>query len=388
MKKIISIFYVITLIASFLYSYTQIDLSLTFSRIDFLRQIVKSFQYIGYFNRPLSAFIFIFLIILLINLYLGFLIMVKTRHISAKSIWKLILITAVVLAFSYNAYSYDLFNYIFDAKIITHYFQNPYLQKALDYPGDPMLSFMHWTHRTYPYGPVWLVLTVPLSFIGFNFFIPTFFFFKLLMALSYLGTVYYIGKILQKISPENYLWGITFFALNPLVIIESLISAHLDIVMLFFATWALYQLIIRKYIKSFILLLLSVGIKFVTAGLFPVFLIIALLQARNKNIRWNLLFFLSVIIMAGTVIYSSQRTNYQPWYLLEVLFIGSIISNKFYISIPLMIISFFSLLNYWPYLYLGNWDQPVPQILFAMQIVSYIISAIAVTTFYFARRKS
>lgn len=388
MKKILIGCYLFIIITLFLYSFTQIDLSLTFSRIDFLRQIVKSFQYIGYFNRPLSAFIYIFILVFLINIYFGFLIMVHIKHFEAKTIWKLIIITTGVLVFSYNAFSYDLFNYMFDAKIVTHYFQNPYIHKALDYPGDPMLSFMHWTHRVYPYGPVWLVLTVPLSFLGFNFFIPTFLFFKLLMASCYLGTTYYIGKILQKILPEKYVFGITFFALNPLVIFESLISAHLDIVMLFFATYAIYQLINSKYPQAYLLLLISIGIKFATAALIPVFLLVTFFQIKKKNISWDAVFFLGTLFMAFTIIYASYRTNYQPWYILDALFIGALVSHKAYTFITLIVISFFSLLIYWPFLLVGNWDAPVPQILQALQIISYITSAVAVLTFFITKKKN
>ena len=160
MKKYFFISYLITLVALFLYSYTQIDLSLTFSRIAPLRTLVGYFQYIGYFNRPLSTLIFVFLIIFLFNFYLGFLVLARTQQLSKKYVWKLIILTTIILAFTYNAFSYDLFNYIFDAKIITHYHLNPYIHKALDFPGDPMLSFMHWTHRVYPYGPLWLGLTI------------------------------------------------------------------------------------------------------------------------------------------------------------------------------------------------------------------------------------
>ena len=89
--------------------------------------------------------------------YFYFLYAVYKKKINKKIIRNLIVITSIGLGFSYVAFSYDLFNYIFDAKIITFYHQNPYFHKALDYPGDPMLSFMRWTHRVYPYGPIWLV---------------------------------------------------------------------------------------------------------------------------------------------------------------------------------------------------------------------------------------
>src|SRR6185369_13728901 len=143
------------------------------------------------------------------------------KKMKSKNILFLILITAGILIFSYNAFSYDLFNYIFYAKIITHYHQNPYLHKALDFPGDPMLAFMQWTHRTYPYGPLWLGLTIPISFAGLNFFPLTFFLFKSLAAVYYLGSSFLIWKISKKILPEYQYFNLVLFALNPLVIIES-----------------------------------------------------------------------------------------------------------------------------------------------------------------------
>jgi len=385
-EKVLYTGFVVSLVAFFLYSFTQIDLGLTFSRIGFLRSLVRSFQEIGYFQRILSTQLYISFLIIFHLFYFFFLYLASRKKISIKKAWTLIFTAAVVLVFSYNTFSYDLFNYIFDAKIITHYHQNPYLHKALDFPGDPMLGFMHWTHRVYPYGPVWLALTVPLSFIGLNFFLPTFFLFKLLMAGSFLGTAYYIGKILKKISPEKEVWGTIFFALNPLIIIESLVSAHLDIVMLFFAVWSLYQLINKKYIPALILLAISIGIKFATAALLPVYLVVILLQLKNKKIDWNLVFFSSLILMIGTVIYAAQRTNFQPWYLLEALFIAVFLSKNYLVFLPGVIISFFALLMYAPYLYLGNWDPPVPQILNNLLLYSYAASAIALIIYFFTRK--
>ncbi len=310
------------------------------------------------------------------------------KEIDKKTLWKLIIATTIISALSYNAVSYDIFNYMFDAKIITHYGQNPYIHKALDFPGDPMLSFMHWTQRAYPYGPIWLLLTVPLSFLGLNLFIPTFFLFKALMAASFLGTAYYIGKILQKISPSHSLLGVIFFALNPLVIIESLVSAHLDIVMLFFATFALYRLLNKKYISALILLAISIGIKFMTAALLPIFLLLIIMQQKNKKINWDLISLFALLFMTATVIYASQRTNFQPWYLLDILFLGAMLSYRFFVAIPFVIIPFFALLNYVPFLFLGNWDPPVPQFISGLNLTSYIISLFIVVGYFWFSKKS
>lgn len=402
--------YITTLLGLFLYSFTQIDLSLTFSRIEFLQELVKSFQWVGYFNRPLSTFFYIFLLVSLFNLYLGFLIFAYTKQISKKLVWKLIIITTVILTFSYNAFSYDIFNYIFDAKIITHYQENPYEHKALDYADDPMLSFMRWTHRVYPYGPVWLGLTVPLSYAGFGFFLPTFFLFKSLMAAGFLGSVYFVGKILQRLTPEKEIFGLVFFGLSPLVVIESLVSGHLDIVMYFFALWAFYLLIQKKYFWSFVLLAVSIGIKFVTAFLLPIFLFVMIMSLRadakqshissektwgllrrfipRNDVMWrNFVFISAIILLAGSVIVASLRTNFQPWYLIAPLTFAVFLSYRYFIFIPSFIISFVAMLTYVPYLYLGNWDPPVPQGLNTMYFVSYIVSFVVIIFYSLYRFK-
>ncbi len=372
--KLSSIGYLIVTIGLFLYSFTQVDLSLTLSRWSVWQVIQKYFQHIGYFQRPLSVSLYIVVILLLYIFYFFFLAKAYSNKISKRQIWFLIISVSIILAFSYNAFSYDLFNYIFDAKIITYYQQNPYLHKALDYPGDPMLSFMHWTHRVYPYGPVWLLLTVPLSYLGFKIFLLTFFLFKFLMAISFVGTVFFIGKILRKVSPQHELFGIVFFAFNPLVIIESLVSAHNDIVMMFLAMSAIYLFINNKYVRSLILLVLSIGVKFAAVVVAPVLLFWYFFRKYN----WEKITFLIIAAMIVVIIAVSLRTNFQPWYLLYALPFAALLAKKYFILIPSLVITFFSLLQYAPFIYLGNWNPPVPMMLAYLTNGSILLSLLII----------
>jgi hypothetical protein len=382
LEKTLLVLYSILILGLFVYSFTQIDLSLTFSRIEMLRNIVGIFQHIGYFERPLSTYIYISIVILLFVFYILFLRLAARKKISKPFIWSTILVSAVLLVFSYNAFSYDMFNYIFDAKIITHYHQNPYEHKALDYQGDPMLSFMRWTHRVYPYGPVWLGITIPLSFAGFNIFLITFFIFKLLLAASYLGCTYFIGKVFQKIAPQKEIFGLVFFALNPLVIIESLVSGHIDSVMMFFSAWAIYTMVQKKYIISYITLLLSIGIKFVTAFLLPVFLFLHFYQKKNKHVPWDFVFGLGTILLTIGVMIESHQSTFQPWYILAVLPIAVFVAHRYIVLIPSVIISIAALFNYVPFLFTGNWDKPIPQILSDLNITSYCISFFVIALYF------
>lgn len=375
--------YTLPLIGLLLYSFTLIDLSLAISRIESLQQIVRSFQQIGYFERPLSANLFLFTSITLYSFYILFLVLASKKKLSKQFTWLLIGLSAVILTFSYNAFSYDIFNYIFDAKIITNYGDNPYFQKALDYPEDPMLSFMRWTHREYPYGPVWLGLTVPLSFLGFQLFIPTFILFKLFIVGSFIGSVYFIGKILHEVAKEREVQGLVFFGLNPLILIESVVSAHIDIVMMFFALWATYLFIKNKHGLSYILLLLSIGIKFATAVLLPIFLIVHRMKRMHINIHWEAVFSVCTILLIGGVIAQTTRGNFQPWYLIDALSFAALISYRYYIIIPSVVISFFALMNYLPFLYYGNWDKPIPQMLSDMNFFSYSLAFFIVGMYFF-----
>lgn len=376
--------YLFTIGAFFLYSFTQIDLGLALSRNEYLQSIVRSFQQIGYFERPLSTNYYVTLLILLYILYAVALFLAKKNKFHVRAIWTIILISSFLLTFSYTAFSHDIFNYIFDAKIVTHYQSNPYMHKALDFPQDPMLSFMHWTHRAYPYGPFWLFLTVPLSFLGFGHFLPTFILFKLLAVASYIGCLYFIQKVIKEIAPEKQSLALVFFGLNPLVLIESLVTAHIDIVMMVFAVWAFYLLLQKKYIFGISLFIISVGIKFVTGFLLPAFLFFILWQRRKIPIHWSSVFFLLVItITIGVIAETVKGGTFQPWYLIPVIVFSAFLADKYVIVIPVFIITFVSMLTYVPFLYFGNWDPPIPKQLADLYFSGYAFAFLVVSVYFF-----
>jgi len=386
-RKIFILGWVLISISLFLYSFTQVDLSLTLSRMSIYQTTEKWFQYVGYFNRPFSTNLFIGIIILMFASYIFVLRNVLKKKLDMRTVWWGVILVTIILAFSYNAFSYDLFNYIFDAKILVHYHLNPYQHKALDFLGDPMLSFMHWTQRTYPYGPTWLIITAPLVFIGNNIFLVTFFLFKILAAASFLGTTWFVKKIAEKtkiIKPE---FAVASFAFNPLVIIESLVSGHNDIVMMFFAIMALFYFIENKYIVSILSFLMSILLKFATGILLPVLLWFSW-KGKKTEKSYEQFFLISSAAMIIPVIFATLRTNFQPWYLLDVLPIASLVFYKKYVALPVIIFSFISLCQYIPFLFTGNWNPPIPTILVDMNWVAFILSCIAVVIVLLQKKKS
>lgn len=379
--KLLVLLYLSTIVALFIYSFTQVDLSLTLSKVSIYQFTEKYLQHIGFFQRPLSTLIFIAIASVLFIVYCSFLYLAKIGRLNLKQITILTILTAVVLAFSYNAFSYDLFNYIFDAKIVSHYHLLPYFYRAMDFPNDPMLSFMRWTHRFYPYGPSWLILTVPLSFVGANYFLPTFFLFKLLAALSFLGSCYLIYKISDKIFPENKVFNLIFFAFNPLVLIESLVSAHNDIPMIFFFFLSIYLFLQKKKVLSWVSNLFSIGIKFSTGALLPLFIVLEFFDRTGRKVNWEKFFITSVILSLATVLFASVRTTFQPWYLVLPLSLAAFVPKKVYIFIPSLVASIFAVSIYIPYVLMTDYAKGYPQAVQNIEIVGFV--AIVVSALWF-----
>lgn len=351
--KLTIFIYVIILFLFSIFSYSQIDLNLTLSSNNIYQSFQNNLIQLGYYNRNLSAIIYIFFLSSLLIIYILFLRMVSRNKVSTKLILRLIILTGIITFISYSAFSHDLFNYMFDARIVTKYGLNPYLYKALDFPFDLWTRFMHWTHRTYPYGPSWLIITLPFSYLGFQKFIPTLFLFKTLFVFTYFTNCY----LIYKISKENKLLNLAFFAFNPLIIIESLISPHNDSLMLVFALLAFYLLIIKKYGLSIVAILVSCGIKFIT-GLFFVVDLYYLIKPkeREKLSIPKLAVVFSLIYLLGLIPVIVSR-EVLPWYGITLLGFIALVNRGSVLRLIGIVLSFGLLIKYVSFLYQGEWTS-------------------------------
>lgn len=343
--------YFLVLLLLGVYSYSQIDLNLTLLQTPWFLSFQQSMIQLGYFNRPLSTVIFVILVFALFTIY--YLLLTRnTGYIpSKKQITFLIIGITLMGVLSYPAFSYDIFNYMFDAKILTHYGQNPYLFKALDFTGDPWLRFMHWTHRTYPYGPFWLLFTAPLSLLGFGKFILTLVNFKIFFIATYVINLFLLKKVAVAAKINSPSLVALTYALNPLVVIESVISPHLDSFMTLFMLLAVLLWLQSRRSLSFLSLLVSVGVKFITAIQIPIFL--------WQKVGFSRLVTLSVIlllaVLAGVI---AQRDPY-PWYFLPVLALICLLPEKVWLQRFAFFLSLGLVLTYAPYIFVGSYPPSV-----------------------------
>jgi len=347
------IIYLVCSFALFLYSYTQVDLNLTLSRASILQTIQKAFQYLGYYQRPLSTIIYLLILGLLFTAYGWLLCLIKQNLIRHQGLWRLIFLVTGILVLSYPAFSYDFFNYMFTAKTVLVYHKNPYLVIPQQFWAiDPWVNFMRWIHLPSAYTPLWIGLTLLPYLLGFGYFLLIMWNIKLLVAGFYLLTVWGLEKVLEKTNPQQKTLGLAIFALNPLIIIESLVSGHNDIVMMALVAWSIYFFLEKKKWLSVLVWAFSVAAKLMTVFILPVFLL-----ASKKTVNWRV--WSLVAMMIGFTLVCLQR-EVLPWYWVWIMPFIALLPAKHQLTKLAAAVSLGLLLRYAPYLYYGHWDNPVP----------------------------
>jgi hypothetical protein len=137
----------------------------------------------------------------------------------------------------------------------------------------------------------------------------------------------------------------------------------------------------NKKIYSVISYLFSVGVKFSTGFLLPVFIYIFLKQKKSQKINWDNVFLYSFYLSVFVILLVTFRTTFQPWYLLFPLSLASIISFKNYIFTSTIVASVFATIIYIPYVLLTDYSKNYPQIVSNIEIIGLILTIILFFTF-------
>lgn len=345
-----------------IYTFTQVDLNLTLSTNSAYLGIQHYFTLLGYYQRPLSTVLFLAIVLSLTLLYLKFL-RLEDKLLNTKNLFILVVSIYIVGVFAYPAFSYDIFNYIFDARIVTKYSLSPYYFTALDFPDDTWTRFMRWTHRYYPYGPLWLPISLVPSWLGSEKFLLTLLNFKLLFFFCAFINVLLIFKIAQKMK-KDYRKAALFFGLNPLVIIESIVSPHNETIMLTFFLFSIFLFLssrgkIQIFALSLCSMILSAAIKFIPVIYVPFFLFSRLIYQKislERLILGMLVFYTLALI---PVVYLREM---YAWYFIPLIAFGALLQHHRFVFLLLIGVTLGTLLRYIPFLWFGHWDPPVVQI--------------------------
>lgn len=289
------------------------------------------------YNRPLLTTLYVLLVSVLFLIYIGITWLLRQLDLAVTNIKQLILAFCLYclvispLIISYNALSHDVFNYIFNARMILKYQANPHHDVALTFNYDPWTRFMHNTHTPAPYWYGWTAVSILPYLLGFGKFVIVWFNFRLfsLLSLFIYGLIIWIWQKQHKQTPK--LWQFAVFFLNPLTMIEIISNAHNDLWMITPALLA-FVLVFKQprfafqRIISLACLLFSVSTKYATLILVPFWFILIKFQAVKRG-RFS---FLSPIIngslhksvpwlISGLLflpLFSDRSRWFLPWYLI------------------------------------------------------------------------
>lgn len=348
------------------FSYSYVDLNLTISQNPAILYFVKQMQELGYYQRPIATITFLLFLVISFSIFVLNLLLFKRSKIGVKYLTVSTTINTLILIFAYPFLSSDLFNYLFDAKIILKYHLSPYTHKPLDFPQDEWLRFMRWIHRYSPYGPLWLLMSLIPAGLGLGKFILNFFAFKIFIAAFHLANTYLIFKILKKVNPKFSALGAAFYGLNPLFLIEGVVNAHNDVILATSFLASIYFISTGRKISSYLAILAGILIKYIPVLNLPWLI---LYSFRSKSFPFKNLIILNLITMAVfTLLFSSFRISvpfvstgstqvqFQPWYLFWTIPYLALIPNSYFL-IPSVLFGFGAMLRYLPYLYWGDWSQ-------------------------------
>lgn len=355
-SKLLFIVYLILAILFTIYSYSQVDLNLTLSKNSLYLSIQEQLTYLGYYLRNWSTLIFVGLSFLLFGIYFFLLKgIVKQKEKIVGSWWKRVLIIGFVFWLAYPVFSHDIFNYIFNAKIVWIYQRNPHVDVAAYFVHDVWLRFMHNIHTPAPYAYGWTVLSLIPGVVTISSKLKlSLWTMKLFIGLFWAGQLWIMAKIVNKYFPkENWRWFL--FALSPLVLIETLVVGHNDVVMMFLALtgyWFLLKsksFIDKKYVLSLLFLGLSISIKYATIVLLPLWIVKRLMPKAD-------LATLASFLLLGTMF--ARPSQLHSWYLIWA-FSFAVLARKRWVVVLFTSLTAGALLRYAPYLFYGNWDPPV-----------------------------
>lgn len=379
------------------FSYAYVDLNLTLSQNPLALKFVSAMQQLGYYHRPQATLIYIVFIIAAFSFFVLNLFFFAKSKISLKYLKVATALNTLILIFAYPFLSSDLFNYLFDAKILTLYHVSPYTHRALDFPQDDWIRFMRWVHRYSPYGPVWLGLSVIPSVLGFGKFLLTFLTFKIFIAAFHLINSQVIYKVLEKVNPKKAVLGTAFYALNPLFLIEGIANGHNDLV---FATFLLlpiyFSLAKRKEILFTATFLTGLLIKYISVLNLPWYIMRTYLKKPKSFENFVIL---NILTMAAfTFLYSTFRVTvpfvsagatqvqFQPWYLFWTIPFVAFIPKPFYMAVAI-ILAIGAMLRYIPFIYFGDWSTlGTVQYMRLVTVLPALVALSAVAVIKFRRR--
>jgi hypothetical protein len=312
-------------------------------------------------HRIQTAGIFVFLLVCLFALWWKTFQLVHPGQFRFRQLIPCVIFVCALLIISYPFLSYDEFNYIATAKVAFTWHENPYVVMPIEISNDSNLCFTRAANKVALYGPTWLLLSWIPHTLGMGNIWQTIIAFKFMNALWYIGFCYLIWRVTKNIK------NVIFFSLNPLILIETLVSGHNDLIMMVLASGGLLLWQKKEWMNRFIglfIFILSIFIKGATVVIIPLLFFRKLTQER-------LMFLASCLLLLVFFTIAPIREELYPWYAVWFFSVAAFLPYPKY-SLFWQFCIALSLgleLRHVPYMAMGYYEGPGPLLRTGLTII-------------------
>ncbi len=156
--------------------------------------------------------------------------------LAMRLIWLTAVVSGCIYMFTPVSTSDDISSYASYGRLLIIHHANPYFIPPSAFPQDPTYLLIYWRHIVTIYGPIWTAISAFLGWLasidGLGYLIT----FRMFTFAAYLLNILLVTAILRAMnrSPRTIALGTLLYAWNPLVLLESSLGGHNDILMVTF----------------------------------------------------------------------------------------------------------------------------------------------------------
>src|SRR5574341_692191 len=212
---------------------------------------------------------------------------------AAKSLRRWVLgigvLCSLILIGLYPITALDVALYVVRSRLWALYGGSPMIAVPANFPQDPYISLAaEYVKQVSPYGPVWeLIAQIPVH-LGILDIAGGIIAMKVISLISYISMAVLVGWYARQDTQQygvSDLTAMTFFALNPMVLLEAIGNGHNDMVMLALMMLGLVLWQRDRWAWAALALTLAALVKITGLILMPLFGVAVLVAAPNWRAR-------------------------------------------------------------------------------------------------------
>ena len=204
--------------------------------------------------------------------------------LAMRLIWITAVVSGCIYVFTPVSTSDDISSYASYGRLLLIHHANPYFITPSAFPQDPTYHLIYWRNIVTIYGPIWTLISAFLGWLagidGLGYLIT----FRIFTFAAYLLNMLLVTAILRAMnrSPRVIALGTLLYAWNPLVLLESSLGGHNDILMVTFMLLGVLLSVraeqndiahFRYYIAPLVVFTLAALVKFSAIPIIALFIV-------------------------------------------------------------------------------------------------------------------